>query len=367
MHLLVVDRYVLIECIKTWLGVAAVLLVLTLGVGFARFIADAAAGELPVETVFTVAGFSLVENLQIILPVSLLLAIMLTVGRLCRDNEMAALAAGGVGLGRLYRPFGLFAIVLTGAAAWLSLFAAPQAVRSIEQLQGAGDAAFMQVVEAGRFTVIDNGNVVFYAGDIDTETGQMRDIFIRVRGRLGSDKPGETVVTSERAVQERETASGRRTLVLHDGYRYEGVPGQSDYRVTRFAEHGIRIEMPAAAAQSDEIAEQDTAALLARGDPAATAELHRRLGIPLSLLTLALLAVPLGYLPPRSGRYGKLVIGILIYVAYANALRLGEVWLTESQAPLVLGLWWVHGAVVVLALALIGRRQGWMRRFGSAR
>ena len=71
-------------------GAEAVLLVLTLGVGFARVIARAAAGEIPADIVLTVAGYSALENLEIVLPVSLLLAILLAVGRLCRDNEMAA-------------------------------------------------------------------------------------------------------------------------------------------------------------------------------------------------------------------------------------------------------------------------------------
>lgn len=365
--LAVVDRYLLVECVKTWLGVVAVLLVLTLGVGFARFIADAAAGEMPLQTVFAIAGFSVLENLEIVLPVSLLLAVMLTIGRLCRDNEMAALAAGGVGLTRLYRPLGAFALVLALIAAWLSLFVAPQAESAMKQLRGAGSAAFLQVIESGRFAVIDDGKAVFYAGEVDQGSGTMRDIFVRLRGGRGESGSGETVVTAARAVQERDAASDQRTLVLHDGYRYEGQPGRADYRVTRFAEHGVRMAAPeAAAAGSSDVSEQSVAELVARDDALAAAELHRRLGVPIALVVLTLLAVPLGHLPPRSGRYGRLVLGILIYVGYANALRLAEVWIVEGQMPPAAGLWWVHAAVLALALVLLGRHEGWMLRPGRS-
>lgn len=362
MYLPVVDRYLFVECLKAWLGVVSVLLVLTLGIGFARVVADAAAGSLPVETVLTVASFSLVENLAIILPVSLLLAIMLTVGRLCTGNEMAALIAGGIGLGRLYRSFGLFALILAGIAGWVSLYVAPNAVRSIHQIQNLNGAALMQVIEASRFTVIDAGNVVFYAAAVNKETGRMRDVFVRIRGRSDKGRRGPVVVIAETAVQERDPGSGARTLVLRDGWRYEGVPGEANFRVTGFSEHGLRIQAPKGIAKVSAIAAQPTMELIRREDPAATAELQRRLSAPLSLLLLALLAVPLGYVSPRSGRYGKLVLGVAVYVAYANALRLAEVWVTQSVVPPIVGLWWVHAIVLVLAIVLIGRWEGWWRR-----
>lgn len=365
--MLVIDRYVLRECLKAWLGVVVVLLVLTLGVGFVQVLADAVAGDVPVTAVLTVAALGFVENLRIVLPVSLLLAIMLTVGRLCSDNEMAAMAAGGVGLARLYRPFGLLAIVLAGFSAWLSLFAAPQAARAIAHMEAARSAALMQIIEPGQFTIIDGGTVVFYAGAIDADSGAMYDIFVRVRRAGANGYPGLTVITAARALQERNPASGQRTLVLFDGWRYEGVPGRHDFRITHFAEYGIRLQLGDATTTVDGIETRPSAVLLARDDRAATAELFRRLGAPLMLLVLAVLAVPLGYLPPRSGRYGKLVLGVMVYVAYANVLRLGEVWIQDSRLPVVLGLWWVHGVVLLLALMLLGRREGWVRRLRGAR
>lgn len=358
----VIDRYILFQCVKAWLGVSLVLLVLTLGVGFADFIAEAAAGNLPVSLVFTIAGFSLVQNLSIILPVSLLLAIMITIGRLCSDHEMAALSAGGVGLLRLYRPIMFLAFVLAVFSAWISLFVAPGAVRSIKTIQSVSSAALMQIVEAGQFTEIKDGNVVFYAGSINKNTGRMQNIFVRIRQRQNDKVQGAVVITAKTAIQNRNSDAGFRTLVLLDGRRYEGVPGQADYRVTKFAEYGLRLRASQATTQVDDIAATSTTTLLGRDSAAAIAELQSRISTPLSLLILALLAVPLGYLSPRSGRYGKLILGIVIYVAYANALRLGEVWVVQSVVPKYVGLWWVHGAVLALALVLIGRWQGWWRR-----
>lgn len=357
----IIDRYLLAECVKTWFGVVVVLAVLTLGVGFAKFVGRAAAGELPAGTVLAVAGFSALQNMEIVLPVSLLLAVMLTIGRLCRDNEMAALNAGGVGLAQLYRPFLIFALLLAALAAWLSLSVAPKANVSMALLsQEFGLSAQLQAFEPGRFHTLMSGRAAFYAEAKNSDDDSFRDVFIRVRDKAGE----ETVVTAASAVQQRDEANGRLTLVLRDGWRYEGLPGQPDYRVTRFVEHGVRVDPPTQISEYD-LAETDSTTLLLSADVEAEAELQRRLGIPVSVFLLALLGLPLGYLPPRSGRYGKLVLGIMLYLAYANGLRLAEVWLVQGRSPQILGVWWVHVVVLATALIMIGRRQYVFKRFFS--
>jgi len=207
-----------------------------------------------------------------------------------------------------------------------------------------------------------DGRAAFYAESANRDDGSFQDVFIRVR----NEKEVETIVTAKNAVQQRDGETGRQTLVLRDGWRYEGIPGQADYRVIRFAEHGVRVEPPAPISEYD-LAETSSTTLLLSDDVKSSAELQRRLGIPATLILLALLGLPLGYLPPRSGRYGKLVIGIMLYLAYANGLRLAEVWLVQGRTPEVLGVWWVHVVVLICALILIGRRQGVFRRLFSQR
>lgn len=353
----IIDIYLFRECAKSWVSVAGVLIVLTLGVGFARFIASAAAGELPGSTVMTIVGFSLLQNLEIILPISLLLAVMLTVGRLCSDNEMAAMTAGGVGPRTLYRPFLLLAGLLTLGAALLSVQLGPGVERQMSLLKERGDVlATLESFDPGRFHTLMSGRAAFYAERSEATTGEMADVFIRVK----SQNAQETVVLADRAVRQSDPDSGRQTLVLWSGWRYEGIPGQPDFRITRFSEHGVHMAPPQNEV-SFGLEEAETAELLAADSPEAAAELHLRLSVPLSVFILALLALPLGYLPPRSSRYGKLVIGILVYVVYANLLRLGAVYLSDGVIPAWLGLWWVHLVFAGLALVLIARREGRLR------
>lgn len=350
----IVDRYLLAECIKTWLAVVVVLAVLTLSIGLARFIGQAAAGELPITTVLTVVAYSAVEKMEIVLPVSLLLAVLLTVGRLCRDNEMAALAAGGVGLAAFYRPFLLFALLLGATAAWLSLSLAPQANLALAQLRQQVDVASqLQSFAPERFHTLMDGRAAFYADSKQPQTGEFHNVFIRVRDK--NDK--EIVVLAKAAVQQSDVDTGQQTLVLHDGWRYEGTPGQASYRIIRFAEHGVHVLPPTGETRRD-LDQVSSAALVQQDGIGAEAELQRRIGVPILVVLLALLALPLGYLPPRAGRYGRLIAGVMVYLAYANGLRLAQLWFVQGRTPEVLGLWWVHILVLAIALGLIAWRQG---------
>ena len=97
------------------------------------------------------------------------------------------------------------------------------------------------------------------------------------------------------------------------------------------------------------------------------AEFHWRLGVPLTLLVLTVLAVPLARTEPRKGRFAGLGSAVLVYLIYANLLAAGRGWLARDQVPEVFGLWWVHGLFLVLAGLMLFVQQGlwlqWRRRF----
>jgi lipopolysaccharide export system permease protein len=129
-----------------------------------------------------------------------------------------------------------------------------------------------------------------------------------------------------------------------------------------FAEHGIPYQLPNIEEPEVEPRAMRTADLLKAGTPEAWAELHWRIGIPLSTLILAILAVPLSKSQPRQGRYGRLAIGLLVFIIYLNLLSAGQAWLEQGVVPAWVGLWWVHGAMLFAALGLLGLQNGIHRR-----
>ena len=105
---------------------------------------------------------------------------------------------------------------------------------------------------------------------------------------------------------------------------------------------------------------KSTLALLESSVLADRAELQWRISLPVSLIVLGLLAVPLSRSSPREGRYARLGIGLLIYIVYANMMSIAGVWVQRGVISEWLGMWWVHGAVVLLALLMLARESGWL-------
>lgn len=356
----VLFRTLLGEVARTWLIIVAVLLFMTLGIGLSQFIGDAAAGDVPVNTVVSLAALSVVKNLEIVLPISVLLAVLLVMGRLCRDNELAAMLAGGVGLVTLYRPFlalGLAVAILGGV---MTLIVAPMAAQQTKVLSSESAASAVQSVTPGRFTSFDDGRVAFYAESRDSK-GRLHNVFVRVQHTDSDGQRTETVVTAKQARQQGNPDTHEVTLVLNNGWRYEGRPGTPDYRMIHFGEHGVQLRPPLPSA-SDDVDTQSTLALMASDDPKATAAWETRVSVPLSIVILALLALPIGRVPPRSGRYGRVIAGILFYVIYVNLVHLSEQAIESGALPGVIGEWWVHVLVFAVTLFFVGREAGYFVR-----
>jgi lipopolysaccharide export system permease protein len=173
---------------------------------------------------------------------------------------------------------------------------------------------------------------------------------------------GVEVVVARRGEQVESDDPNTRMLVLHDGRRYEGVPGTPDFRVVEFLEHGIPYRLPSLQPPSPRPRAMSFARLWASSEPQHIAEWQWRLSVPISTILLALLAVPLARSRPREGRYGRIAIGLLVFIIYFNLLSASKAWTEEATIAPELGLWWVHGCVVLFTLGLLGLQNGWHRR-----
>lgn len=354
----ILDRYLLGEVLASVGAVLLVLLTIMLSTRFARFLAQAAAGDLPRELLLKVVALSSLQYLVILLPVSLLLGIMLALGRLYKDNEIAAMTGCGVGFARLYRPFVWVGAALAMITALLAFNIGPWAGRSADYLAKSA-ARYLQfnAFEAGRFKEVVGGRAVFYTTDIDASGEHLGMVFAQIH-----EPAGDSIVIARSGHQQTDQATGERNIVLDDGYRYLGAAGTQNYDLMRFASLETRVLPPEFIYSNSKRAITETAALLASGTLEDRAELEWRLAAPLSVFVLALLAVPLSHVGPRDGRYGKIVLGIIVYLIYTQLLGVGQTWIAQGKVPPLLGLWWVHGLALAVALTLIARRQGFFTR-----
>lgn len=349
----ILDRYLLREVLASWAAVTFILLSIMIATRFASVLGVAAKGELPRELLLNVALLSSLRYLVILIPVSLLLGIMLSLGRLYSDNEISAMTAGGSGLGRLYRPFLGLAVALTGLTAALSFSIGPWAGRQADFLvKDAKRLIQFTPFEAGQFKTVSGGRAVFYTDSISADGSQLGRVFAQIE-----ESNGSSVVVSDHGTQVIDPVSGERVITLDDGYRYFGTPGTSNYDRVQFQALSLRVSPPPFSYVNNQRKLTPTSELWGSADRQDQAELHFRIAAPVSVLILALLAVPLSHLKPRQGRYSKIVFGILVYLVYANLLGVGQAWIGKGQIPSGVGLWWAHALVLAAALWMIRRRQ----------
>lgn len=357
----ILDRYIFREIATTWLGVTLVLLMILLTNQFARVLGDVAKGKLPKNAAMDVIGLSAVQYLTILVPIGLFLSIMLALGRLYRDSEMPAMMACRVGPSGVYRPLTWLMVPLVLGVGWLAIDLGPRALISIDRIGAeARREADLASIEPGRFTIFGPDQAVVY-GERVTPDGSMENVFLQriVEGGVVE------VVVARRGEQVESDDPDVRLLVLHEGRRYEGVPGTPQFRVVEFAEHGIPYRLPSLDPPEPRPRAMTVASLLRSTDPEHIAELQWRISVPLSTIILAILAVPLARSRPRAGRYGRLAIGLLVFIIYFNLLSAAKAWVEKGEVSPLLGLWWVHAAFLLGALGLLAAQNSVHRRILS--
>jgi len=354
----ILDRYIFREIATAWLGVTMVLLLILLTNQFARVLGDVAKGKLPKDAAFDVIGLSALQYLTILVPIGLFLAIMLALGRLYRDSEMPAMMACRVGLSGVYRPLTWLMLPLVIGVAWLSIEGAPWAYTTVDRI---GAEARRQVdlasIEPGQFTILGPDRAVVY-GDSMTPDGNMQNVFMQRRADDGS----VAVVTADLGEMVESDDPDVHLLVLHDGRRYEGVPGTTEFRVIEFSEHGIPYRLPSLSAPEPKPRTMAFFDLMRSGELQHVAEFQWRLGVPLATIILAILAVPLSKSQPRAGRYGRLAIGLLVFIIYMNMISASKAWIEQSIISPALGIWWVHAVMLMFALGLLAVQNGYPGR-----
>jgi len=351
----IISRYILKETAQTWLVVTMVLLLILLTNQFATVLGDAAADKLPKELVFKVMGLTSLQYLTILIPIGLFLSILLALGRLYRDSEMAALMACGVGPASLYRPLALLATLLAILVGWLSLSVTPGAIRQVQVIaEEAKQRVDLRFLEAGRFITFADADAVMYAESI-TADGVLENVFVQRHNGVDIE-----VIVARRAWQSSSAIESVKMLKFADGRRYEGQPGQAAFQIVSFQEYGMPFAMPAAGPPKLKPESRPLLDLLGTGDPVDQAEVQWRLSVPLALLVLTFLGVPLSRSAPRQGRYGGVAAGVLVYIIYVDMLGAAKVWVEREQSPEYLGLWWVHVVFIAAGAILLARQFGYM-------
>jgi len=356
----ILDRYFLRELVTSVLAASVVLLLIFTGGTFARVLQQVANGSFPASVMFQVLGLRVVSALPGLLPLSLFVGVLLSLGRLWRDSEMHVLAAAGMGAAGLVRPALLLGIPVTVLIGLVSLWLGPLASRTANQIVADANRSVIAAgLDAGRFTELPgNGGVIFVDG-MNRQGTLLQRVFLASDEPAGKDHPSRVkLITAKRGVLYQGGEERGRYLGLIDGWQYQIPLGQQDWQRMRYARNDVALAelQPQGDDNNNPLDNAGTLQLLQSNNADAQAELAWRTAAPVTALVLLLLALPLARQSPREPRYGRLLIAVLAYLLYFLLLSLGRALIERGSIGNSAPIWTLHLLVGLFAVWMLRRQ-----------
>ncbi len=362
---MIILRYLTREVLQATAAVSFVLVVIIMTGRFVKYLSEAATGKFDPTVLFVIMYYRLPGFLELIIPLGFMVAIIMAYGRLYAEHEMTVLSSCGMSQRRLLTYTFIPGVIVAIAVGMCSLWLTPLGVQKSDQIIAQQKSrSELDVVKPGRFQASRTNDIVTYV-EGRGKNKELNGVFIANVG-AAQDKQLTTVRadSAERVTYEEYQ---QNYLQLNNGVRYQGRPGEANYRVTYFESLGQRLpEQDADDFKTNKIDSQPTLDLLKEVNPAKQATLQSRLSGPLVIFIITVLAVAMSYTTPRRGRYVMLFPAILIYLVYLVLLNSAREAIEEGTLPAAIGLWPVHLLFLCVAFLLFAWRTGAIRRFFRA-
>jgi lipopolysaccharide export system permease protein len=351
-QVLILYRYINRQLLTTTIVVTIVLMMVLVSGRFIKYLASAATGEIAADVLFLVMLYRMPEFLQLILPLSVFIAVLLVLGRMYSDSEMAVLRSGGVGQSGILRGMAIPMAVTTFLVGLFGLYVTPHGETEVNRLfEEQRGRSVLELLTPGRFHSRGDksGTRTAYAESLNREEGALENIFISDFRYAEDGGPGMlvTVLAGRGRIVDQ---SGITYLHLEQGFQYQGAPGDPDYRRVEFQEAMVKIGEERSVARPPKVRSLPTADLLGLSGADARAELQWRISLVLLVPMMLIAAVPLSQVSPRQGRFNRLVPALLAYLLYVGLLLVMRSRMAKTPVD---ELDWQHSMVWIHVVALL--------------
>ncbi len=350
---MIIFRYLCRQVYGTLAGVTGVLLLIFLGNALIHYLTRAAAGKLNTAVIFKLVAIQIPFLLGVLLPMGLFITFMLVYGRMYAESEMTVLQAGGFSPKQLLQYSLSITFIIIVINVILVFFVSPRLMNYGANLINQGkQGSFFSLLQPGRFQINDDGNSVYYVEDVNKDNSKVRNVFIAEHGKDSANASQEQwVITAAAAGHITTTANHDSYFVTENGTRYNGAPGQENFRIITFSTAARRINAGPTDAKPDSRGLDNLTLWQTRKtDPSAMAELQWRFSIPLSTFIFTLLMIPLCRVSPRQGRYNRLLPAALFYAIYVNLMFVARNAVENAKISPWIGMWWLPCLLIIFTV-----------------
>jgi lipopolysaccharide export system permease protein len=351
---LIIFRYLGRQVMVSMLAVTLVLLLIFMSGRFVRYLAKAAAGGISPDILFSIMMYRLPGFLELILPLGFFIGVLLAYGRMYLESEMTVLYACGYSQRRLVMTSLFYSLIVAIVVGAMSLFLSPWGFQNVDRLLAEeSKKTEFEMLLPGRFQSFDSVKSVVYTESISDDKKVMNNVFIAAKT---GDEKLLNLIYAAKGTQEVDS-SGDRYLILSNGTRYLGQPGELNYQSIEFKSYGMKIEEVDGEEASIDHESMSSIDLWFEDTLEARALLQWRISLPLILPVMTLLAVSISRVNPRQGRFAHLFPAMLVYIVYLGLLIVARKSLSKDELPEWVGLWGVHLMFICLSVLLLKKEQ----------
>jgi lipopolysaccharide export system permease protein len=298
-------------------------------------------------TVLLMLFYSTPFFLVFVIPMSIMLAVLLTFLRLSADNEIIALKTGGLNLYRLLPSVFLFCLIGCGLTLIISIHGLPWSRQSINKLSIKVLSSNLDIGLKERTFNDSFAGMMLYVNKVDIKNDVLMDVFIE-------DKRTKDIVSTVVASRGK-LYSEPGALVFHLRL-YKGIINQVGLEdrtanTISFDTYDLSLDLKKAAVNlgsrkhRKEMSLSEMRQYLKREQRKdqryykTLLEFHKKFSIPFACFVLGLLAMPLGIQSKSAKRSTGLVLGLFFFLIYYLLLSVGMVWGETGDYPPVVGMW----------------------------
>ncbi len=334
------------------IAICTVLIAIFASYTAAEYLADAVSGLLPLDFVIMLLLLKIAIALEVLLPTTLYLSVVIALGRMYRDSEMVALESCGVGTLKVGKSVFYFAFMVAVLVAILSLYVRPWSFGKVYWLKAQAQSDFdISQMEGGQFYEIKSAKLLIFAENVNHRKDRAEKVFVSTR-----DGKKHQIIFANKVYQRIDPTSAGKLLLLQNGHMYEFEQSGAEGKITEFQQWVLRLTPKEIIPKRYRRKAASTAHLMQSDNPEDIAELQWRMSTPLSTLLLALLGVLLSRTTPRQGKYAKVMVAFMIFAVYYPMSVVTKNWVEKGAINPLPGIWAVQVALGGLILYLAWRQ-----------
>ena len=312
------------------------------------------------KTIAQITLFLMPSFLIFSIPISLLIAILIGLGRLSGDNEITILKMSGVSLYQIAFPVACAALAAALLTAATTFFLVPYGNIATKNLlfDMARQKASIGIRE--KVFIDDFRGILLYAEKIPIHGDFLEGVLISDNRIIR--EPNTIIARKAYLISDADTQA--ITLRLEDGSTHTVGAGLKNYRKMDFRFYDIRLDLAESLSTGKKTGEKSSmdmtvtelsAKLRSHGvNDQAYREmllaLNKKLTIPLSCLIFGLLGLPFGIRAHRAVRSRGFAIGVLLILIYYLLSLSGEALAETGRLSPTVGAWAPNGIFAIAGI-----------------